>query len=615
MKRDDKIVRIGGASGALNDSIIAVPQLLAVPGMNYLAFDYLGEGAMGLMRRLKEADPRSGFLPDFVDLHVGPYLAELKSRGIKVISNAGGMNPEGLAEMVRARGRDIGLEIRVAVVTGDDLDAMVPQLREAGVTDMFSGARFPDTRIGSINAYLGAFPIAAALDAGADMVITGRVVDSALILGPLIHEFGWGPDDFDLLCAGTLAGHLLECGAQATGGTFTDWQDVPDWANIGYPYAECHSDGTFVLTKPEGTGGLVSVGSVAEQLLYEVSDPQAYIVPDVVCDFAGVSLEQVGDNRVRVSGAKGYPPTDSHKICVTYDDGWRSVALIPIVGIDAPAKARRTAEALLERTSGLLRLRNQPDWRRTHVEVIGTEASYGERARDLAPREVLLKVIVDHDDPAAAAMFGREQTTAIMTMSPGTSIAPIVAAPRAFPLTEMFLFLLPKDQVSARVTLDGQPVPFVEPGRTGFDPAMIRRPSPPVVPAQEAQASVPLVRLGWARSGDKGRLFNVGVIARRPEYLPWIRASLTASAVADWYREQFDDPADRRVDIYEVPGFDALNVVVHDAQGGGINVSPRFDAAAKSMAQHLLEMPVRVPATLAAALGARGERDAEEALA
>ena len=615
MKQNGRIVRIGGASGALNDSIIAVPQLLAVPGINYLTFDYLGEGAMGLMRRLKEADPRSGFLPDFVDLHVGPYLAELKSRDIKVVSNAGGMNPEGLAEMIRARGREIGVEIKVAVVTGDDLETMVPQLREAGVTDMFSGAPFPDGRIGSINAYLGAFPIAAALSAGADMVITGRVADSALILGPLIHEFGWGPDDFDLLCAGTLAGHLIECGAQVTGGTFTDWQDVPDWANIGYPYAECHADGTFVITKPEGTGGLVSIGTVAEQLLYEISDPQAYIVPDVVCDFSAVRLEQAGDNRVHVSGAKGYPPTDSHKICVTYDDGWRSVALIPIVGIDAPAKARRTAEALLERTSALLRLRNQPDWRRTHVEVIGTEASYGERARPVATREVLLKVIVDHDDPACAAMFGREQTAAILNMSPGTSIAPIIAAPRAFPLTEMFLFLLDKHKTAAKVTLDGQPVPFVEPARTGFDPAMIHRRPVPAAPGQGADAEVPLIRLAWARSGDKGRLFNVGVIARRPEYLPWIRASLTAEAVADWYREQFDDPANGRVDVYEVPGLHALNFVVHDAQGGGINVSPRFDAAAKSMGQHLLEMPVRVPAELAAALSAQDQREAEDAQA
>ena len=339
----DRIVKIAGASGALNDSLIAVPQLLTVPDLHYLAFDYLGEGAMGMMRRMKEADPRSGFLPDFVDLHIGPYLAELKQRGIKVLSNAGGMNPEGLAEMIRQRGRDNNVDIKVAVVTGDDIDAQVAGLRDAGTHDMFDQTPFPEGKIGSINVYLGAFPIAAALAAGADVVITGRVVDSALILAPLIHEFGWTETDYDLLAAGSAIGHILECGTQATGGTFTDWKNVPDWANIGFPIGECRADGSCVITKPDGSGGLVSIGTVGEQILYEISDPRAYFLPDVVCDFSQIALEQVGENRVLMTGVKGYPPTDQYKVCVTYDAGWRSIALIPIAGIDAAAKARRTA--------------------------------------------------------------------------------------------------------------------------------------------------------------------------------------------------------------------------------------------------------------------------------
>ncbi|MDE2620575.1 MAG: DUF1446 domain-containing protein, partial [Sphingomonadales bacterium] len=593
-----KVVRIGGASGALNDSVIAVPQLLRVPGLDYLAFDYLGEAAMGLFRQMQEADPRSGFLPDFVNLHVGPYLADLKARGIKVITNAGGMNPVGLAEMIRQRGREMGLEIRVATVTGDDIAGLAPQLRAEGLRDMFNGMALPAAGLGAVNAYLGAFPIAAALAAGADMVITGRVVDSALILGPLIHEFGWGPQDYDLLAAGTTAGHLLECGAQVSGGTFTDWDSVPDWANIGFPVGECHADGTFVITKPEGTGGLVSTGTVAEQLLYEVSDPQAYIVPDVVCDFSGIRLEQVGPDRVQVSGARGYPPTDSLKLCATFSAGWRSVALIPITGIDAVRKAQRTADALLERTSRLLVERNQPDWKARHVEVIGTETAYGPRAQALAPREVLLKIVVDHEDMAAALMFGREQTCAIMNMAVGTSIAPIIAAPRAFPLTDMFLGLIARDRVTAEVRLDGRAISFTAPRQGGFDPHAIMRPQVPPAPA-DGDVEVPLIRLAYARSGDKGRLFNVAAIARRPEYLPYIRASLTPEAVKDWYRHLFDDPAHGRVDAYEAPGPQAINFVVHDAQGGGINISPRFDAAAKSMGQHLLEMPVRIPAAMA----------------
>lgn len=599
-QRADKIVRIGGASGALNDSAIAVPGLLKVAGLDYLAFDYLGEGAMGLFRRMKQADPASGFLTDFVDIHVGPYLAELKARGIRVVANAGGLNPEGLAQLIRARGHEQGLDLRIAAVTGDDLEALVPALRDEGVRDMFNGMALPAGDLG-IHAYLGAFPIARALAAGADMVITGRVVDSALILGPLIHEFGWTADDLDLLAAGTVAGHLLECGAQATGGTFTDWRDVPGWADIGFPVGECHADGTVVITKPEGTGGLVSVGTIAEQLLYEVSDPQAYIVPDVVCDFSMVTLEQVGLDRVLVRGAKGYPPTDSLKVCATYDAGWRSVALIPVTGIDAVAKARRQADALLERTGKMLGERGWGSWRAAHVEVIGTETGYGPRAQALCPREVLLKMVVDHDNPAACMLFGREQTTAIMNMAVGTSIAPIIAAPRAFPLTGMWFGLIGRGRAAATVHLDGEVLDFADPVCPGFGPSPTVRPPVPV-PARPGETDVPLIVLAWARSGDKGRLFNVAVIARRPEYLPFIRASLTAAAVADWYRHLFDDPARARVDVYDAPGSHAINFVAHDAQGGGINLSPRFDAAAKSMGQHILEMSVRVPAEMAQGL-------------
>lgn len=597
MTDSGKIVRIGGASGALNDSAIAVPGLLKVEGLNYLAFDYLGEGAMGIFRRMKQADPRSGFLPDFVDIHIGPYLKELKARGIRVTANAGGMNPEGLAELIRQRGRELGLELRVATVTGDDVEHLVPKLRAEGLRDIYSGAALPEGDIG-MHAYIGAFGIARALDAGADVVITGRVVDSALILGPLIHEFGWGPDDLDLLAAGTVAGHLLECGAQATGGTFTDWQDVEGWANIGFPVGECHADGSVVMTKPAGTGGLVSVGTIAEQLLYEVGDPRAYIVPDVVCDFTGITLKQVGPDRVLVRGARGYPPPQTLKLCGTYDDGWRSVALIPVSGIDAVSKARRTAEALLERVSAMLEERGWGPWRQTHVEVIGTETAWGPRAQTLAPREVLLKIVVDHANPAACMLFGREQTTAIMNMAVGTSIAPIIAAPRAFPLTGMFFGLIDRARVTQAVTLDGAALDFADPVAPGFDPAVLPQIEGHVPVAEGDFVELPLIRLAWARSGDKGRLFNVAVIARRAEYLPWIRASLTVDSVTNWYRHLFDDPANARMEAFEVPGVHGINFLAHDAQGGGINLSPRFDAAAKSMAQHLLEMPVQLPRSL-----------------
>ena len=595
-----KVVRIGGASGALNDSAIAVPQLLTVEGLNYLIFDYLGEGAMGLFSRMKAADPNSGFLPDFVDVHIGPYLRTLHERGVKVVANAGGMNPEGLARFIEARARDEGVPLKVAAVVGDDVSGLMADLPAAERVDMFSGEPLPE-RLTSANAYLGALPIVEALKRGADIVVTGRVVDSALILGPLIHEFGWSMDDYDRLAAGTAAGHLLECGPQVSGGTFTDWQDVPDWANIGFPVGECFGDGTVIITKPEGTGGLVSKETVAEQLLYEVSDPQAYFVPDVTCDFSTVSLTEVGPNRVLVSGVKGYPPTDSYKVSVTYDSGWRCISLQPIIGMDAVAKARRQAEAILERTRRMLRERNLPDWSNVQVEVIGTESSYGRHARPVQTREALLKIVVDNPVMAATDLFWREASAAILNMSVGTSIAPVLATPRSIPVSHHRSFLLPKSRVEAHVVMSGEKVPVAMPTAGGFSPDMIIRPvvaPEPVEPASGETTAVPLIRLAVARSGDKGNLFNVGVIARRPEFLPAIRAALTEEAVRDWYSHLFENAATARVDRYEVPGIHAINLVAHQSLAGGMTASLRLDPAAKSLAQVLLEMPVPVPGRL-----------------
>lgn len=592
------MIRIGGASGALIDSSLAVPQLLSVDGLDYLIFDYLGEGSMGIFGRLAAQNPQGGFGADFVDFHVGPYLAEVKARGIKAVTNAGGLNPRGLAAALKRKAAELGFDLTVAAIEGDDLRSEVEALRREGHRDMFSGAPFPEKVIAA-NAYLGAFPIAAALARGADIVVTGRVVDSALALGPLIHEFGWGPDDFDKLAAGTAAGHLLECGAQVSGGTFTDWQDVPNWENSGYPVGECHADGTIIITKPAETGGLVSVGTVSEQLLYEVGDPQAYIVPDVVCDFSAATVEQIGPDRVRVAGIKGYPPTDSCKLCVIHEAGWRAVALTPVIGIDAIAKARRQADAVLARMATLLPARGLGDWRGTHVEILGSEATFGTHGRIRDNREVVCKIVVDHDDRRATDLFWREQTSAIMNMSVGTAITLALAMPPSFPITGLFSCLLPKRRVTARLVLDDREEVVPDPTHGGFAPGMIERPP---VPSPDTAGSVPvkLIALAWARSGDKGNLFNVGVIARDPAALPHIRAALTPEAVAAWYAACTPGDPPPRVEVFDVPGFHAVNLLVHDSLAGGQNRSPRLDAAAKGMAQHLLEFPVPVPPALAA---------------
>jgi hypothetical protein len=504
-----------------------------------------------------------------------------------------------LAEALKKRADEMGVQISIGVVDGDDLRPRLDQLRQRGITEMFTGAAFPE-KVLTANAYFGGFPIADALARGADIVVTGRVVDSALILGPLIHEFGWSHGDFDLLAAGTVAGHLLECGAQVSGGTFTDWADVPDWAHAGYPVGECRADGSCVITKPDGTGGLVSVGTVAEQLMYEVSDPQAYIVPDVVVDFTTCKVQADGPNRVRVSGATGYAPTSTYKVSVTYDDGWRQVAMQPIIGVDAVKRAERQGAAILERTREMLRDRNMADWRLTHMELLGNEAGYGARAHEnRGNREVILKIVVEHDDKRAADLFWREQNSAIMNMSVGTTIG---FGGMPMPITQHFSFLIDKTEAEAKVTVNGETKVVKVPTNGGYDPKATVRPPVPANSPEAKTASVPLVSLAWARSGEKGDLFNVAVIARRPEYLAYIRDAMTPQAIADWYRH-FLDPKTGKVERYEVPGIHALNFVVDGSMAGGINKSPRLDSGAKGMAQQLLEFEVPVPEAVAAKLG------------
>ena len=343
-----KTIKIGGASGYWGESAMATPQLLQVDGLNYLVYDYLAEITMSIMARAKAKDPNKGYATDFVDFVIRPFADQIAQKGVKIIANAGGTNPIACGEAVRAILKEKNLPLKVAVITGDDILPNKVEISGKGHVDMFSGTSFPDTeKVMSINAYLGAFPIAKALAAGADIIITGRCVDSAVTLGACIHEFGWTETDWDLLASGSLCGHILECGPQATGGNFTDWEDVTNIENIGYPIAEISSDGSFITTKPEHTGGLVTEGTVAEQMLYEIGDPQTYILPDVICDFSEVTITQDGKDRVHVSPAKGRPAPNSYKTCLTYADGFRAGSYLSLYGGNATAKAEKLAEAAL----------------------------------------------------------------------------------------------------------------------------------------------------------------------------------------------------------------------------------------------------------------------------
>lgn len=589
----ERMVRIGGASAGFIDSAIAVPQLLG-EDIDYLAFDCMGEGNMPVLAQREAQQSGTPYMSEFVE-HIRANLPAIMEKGVRVVANAGGLSPRECAMALDQVGKELGLAPVIAYVEGDNLLARADELRAAGYRDMFSEDAFPEQRITTANAYLGAIPIAVALDRGATIVVTGRVVDSAATLGPLIHEFGWLPSDYDKLSAGTLIGHLLECGAQVTGGVFTDWRDVPDWANIGYPIAECFEDGTAIITKPAGTGGLVSVGTVSEQLLYEVSDPQRYFVPDVTCDFSEVQLRQIGENRVHVSNARGYAPTSTYKALLTYDNGWRGMASFVVSGEDAVEKVERIGTALIERTRNMLRQRNQADWRAVKVEALGAEASYGAQAQPLAReiREVTCRMVADHEDASAAALLVSEHFTAGISMAPGNACVPLGLG--VTPLFKLFPILIEKRDLTITVVIHSQAETVAVPVEGGFDSAQLPQPAPVEAPSSPVTTQVMLENLAWVRSGDKGNISNIAVIARRPEYLPYLNAALSPEAVGKWFAHLFVDGKAGEVRRYHAPGLSSLNFTLHGALEGGITASLRFDPMGKALGQQILRFPVSVP--------------------
>ncbi|CAG9167671.1 hypothetical protein LMG23992_00874 [Cupriavidus laharis] len=585
-----KTVRIGGASGFWGDSAIATPQLLTVPGMQYLVYDYLAETTMSILARARARDPALGYATDFVNAAMAPNLGEILRRGIRVVANAGGLNPESCRDALLKVAAQQGLSPRIAVVTGDDVQPQFAQWCTQGLTDL-AGQRVPTTEPWSANVYTGAQGIARALELGADIVIAGRCVDSAVVVGVLAHEFGWDWTDWDRLAAGTLAGHVIECGAQATGGLFTDWQRVPDWDRMGYPVIDCAHDGSFVLSKPEGTGGLIDPAAVAEQVLYEVGDPANYLMPDVTCDFRAVRTELAAPGQVRVCGARGRAPGSHYKGNATWQDGYQISLMMAIRGIDAPAKARRTADALLKRTRAMLAERGLPDYSETIVELLGCESQYGPHARDLPTREVVLRIGARHEQAKALSFLQRECSSAGTSMAAGTRSS-FSGRVDIQPVVKVFSFLVPKADVPMRVGFEDAEIVLANAALCGeaTAPAAIDMPTLPPVPG-EPRVQRPLVALAYARSGDKGDDENIGVIARRPEYLPLLREQLTPQAVRDYFAHLVHGEVER----FDVPGLHALNFLMHGALGGGGVASLRSDPLGKSYAQMLLDFPISVP--------------------
>jgi hypothetical protein len=411
------MIRIANGQGFWGDWLEAPVRLVEQGPIDYLALDYLAEVTMSILQKQKEADPKLGYARDFPPL-IGRIARTLRERNTKVIANAGGVNPVECAREVRRLAPDL----RVAVVLGDDIHGRIPELIAKGyeMRSIDTGEPLSTIRdrILSANAYIGGFPLAEALATGADIVIAGRSTDTALALAPMIHRFGWKPDDYSLLAAGTVAGHIIECGAQCTGGNCqVDWQSIHDLANIGYPIVEAEPDGSFVVTKHPGTGGRVNTHVVKEQLLYELGDPRRYITPDCIADFTSIRLTEDGSDRVRVSGIQGGPPTDTLKLSIAYSWGWKAIGTLVYSWPQALEKAQAADRIVRQR---LAQLGLQFD--ELYTEFFGVNACHGPAApANPDPPEVQLRIGARGQDRKAVDRFTRELIPLVLSGPPSAT--------------------------------------------------------------------------------------------------------------------------------------------------------------------------------------------------
>lgn len=582
------IANCGGFWG--DDPTAAGRQVRGGP-IDYLVMDYLAEVTMAILQKQMTRDPELGYAGDFLT-QLRDVLVDCVDNDITVISNAGGVNPHACRIAVEALADELGVadKVRVGVVTGDDIYPKLDEiLANEPLTHLETGEPLTGVRdrVMSANAYLGADPIVKALEMGANIVITGRVTDTGVTLAPMIYEFGWSADDWDRIASGIVAGHIIECGLQACGGNFTDWHLVPSHDNMGYPLLEVESDGTFVVTKHPGTGGLVSVHTVGEQLLYEMGSP-AYLSPDCIAHFDSIQISDAGPDRVRVEGVKGSPPPPTLKVSVSFQNGYRAFGRLLISGPDTLAKARKLEEVFWTSVGGRENYEDARSqligWNGTHPPLTVSE-----------PSEVILQVAVrDGDRDKIDTLFATQVVPKVLGTIPGVTVLADQGRPRASDVVGYWPALLSRDAVQVQVQVGDEIVDVDMPSFSG-DGAEV--PAPMVDTSFESKGEmvkVPLARLALGRSGDKGDTSNVGLIARSPAIYGWLLETITE----DFVKERFADVAQGGVERFELPNLISLNFLIHESLGGGGTMSLLADAQGKSFAQYLLATEVEVDKAL-----------------
>ncbi len=583
---DKKKIRIGCASAFWGDTSTAAKQLVQQGNLDYLVFDFLAEVTMSILAGAKMKNPDMGYATDFVK-QIGPLLGQVKEKKIKILSNAGGINPDACKIILQNKAKKMGIKLNIAVVSGDNLTSQLSILKEEGITEMESNDPLPDSCL-SINAYLGAPGIVKALEQGADIVITGRCVDSALVLAPLMYEFNWSEADYDLLSSGSLAGHIIECGAQCTGGNFTDWEKVQGFDDMGFPFVDVFPNGEFIVSKPKGTGGMVTFGTVAEQFLYEIGNPAEYILPDVVCNFTEVTIDDLGSDQVMVKGAKGFPPTDHYKVSATYMNGYRIAGTLVIGGKNAKRKGKIIAEAILKKCSRILKENDYTPFTNTSYDLLGSDSIYGSKQSRVNSKEIVLRVLARHPKKKALIIVSREMAQAATGMAAGV-MNYLGGRPPVSPSIHLFSFLLRKDQVDIKMDINGKSISIYPKTNGGYNTSTAKKDSD-TNKTIETEFYTPLINLAYARSGDKGDHANIGVIAREPHYFPFIDSALSADSTSHYFRHVLKG----HVLKWKVPGINGINFLLKNSLGGGGMASLNIDPQGKCYAQQLLEYPVPV---------------------
>jgi hypothetical protein len=587
--RAGSAVRIGNVSGFYGDRFAAMRDMVTGGDIDVVTGDYLAELTMLILWKARRKDPGAGYARTFL-AQLEEVLGTVLDRGIRVVANAGGLNPAGMAEQVGKLAARLGLQPKVAWIDGDDLVGRLDELTAAGhaLAHLDTGRPLRGSGItpATANAYLGGWGIADALAADADIVICPRVTDASLVVGPAAWWHGWARTDFDRLAGAVAAGHVIECGPQATGGNYPWPEEIGENRRLGYPIAEVHADGSAVITKHHGSGGVVSVGTVTAQLLYEIAAP-GYANPDVIAHFDTTELTEEGPDRVRISGTRGSPPSGLLKVAINYVGGYRNTMTLVLTGLDIEAKAAAAEAQLFDILGG----KDQFD------EVDVRLLRYDRPDAPTNPQACahLQITVKDHDREQVGRRFSNATMELFLAGYPGFHTTTPPSDPTDFGI--YWPALVPADVVRHQVTLPDGSTHTVAHTVAGADPTPVRdHPPAQTYPAGGATARAPLGRVAGARSGDKGGNANVGLWTRTADEYAWLRAALTVET----FRELLPEAAGLPIHRYELPNLLAVNFVVVGLLGNGVADATRPDPQAKGLGEYIRSRALDIPVHLLA---------------